>query len=61
MKRTTNNIFDIVRKELVQVALLQIHGGDGTSLSVFLGSLIEVSSVQFCLICSVMNQFFLYL
>ena len=52
MKRTTSATFSIDRKE-VQVALLQIHGGDGTYLSVLLGSLIEVSSVHFCLICSV--------
>ena len=49
MKRTTSATFSIDRKE-VQVALLQIHGGDGTYLLV---SLIEVSSVHFCLICSV--------
>ena len=49
MKRTTNAIFGIDRKELVQVAPLQIHGGDGAYLSVLLG----VSSVHFCLICSV--------
>ena len=43
----------LIKKELVQVALLQIHGGDGAYLSVLLGSLIGVSSVHFCLICSV--------
>ena len=32
MKRTTNAIFGIDRKELVQVALIQIHGGDGAHL-----------------------------
>ena len=53
MKRTTNAAFGFDRKELVQVALLQIHGGDGAYLSVLLGSLIGVSAVHFCLICSV--------
>ena len=40
MKKTTNAICDTGRKESVQVALLQIHGGDGAYLSVLLGSLI---------------------
>ena len=53
MKRTTNAVLGIDKEELVQVALLQIHGGDGAYLSVLLGSLIGVSSVHFCLICSV--------
>ena len=53
MKRTTNATFGIDRKEYVQVALLQIHGGDGAYLSVLLGSLIGVPSVHFCLICSI--------
>ena len=52
MKRTTNAIFVIDTEELVQVALLQIHGGDGAYLSVLLGSLIGVSSVHFCQMCS---------
>ena len=39
MKKTTNASFGIDKKELVQVALLQIHGG--------------VSSVHFFLICLV--------
>ena len=52
MKRTTNATFGTDGKELVQVALLQIHGGDGAYLSVLPGSLIGVSSVHFCLICS---------
>ena len=59
MKRTTNATFGIDRKELVQVALPQIHGGDGAYLSVLLGSLIGVSSVHFCLICSVRYTSFL--
>ena len=32
MKKTTNAISDTGRKESVQVALLQIHGGDGAYL-----------------------------
>ena len=32
MKKTTNAISGTGRKESVQVALLQIHGGDGASL-----------------------------
>ena len=42
MKKTTNATFEIDKKELVQVALLQIHGGDGAYLSVLFGSLIGV-------------------
>ena len=53
MKKTTKATFDIDKGDLVQVALLQIHGGDGAYLTVLLGSLIGVSSVDFCLICSV--------
>ena len=53
MKKTTNATFGIDTEELVQVALLQIHGEDGAYLLVALGSLIGVSSVHFCLICSV--------
>ena len=41
MKRTTNATFGIDKGELVQVALLQIHGGDGAYLSVLLGNLIR--------------------
>ena len=52
-KKKTNATFGIDEKELVQVALLQIHCGDGAHLSVLLGRLIGVSSVHFCLICSV--------
>ena len=52
MKKTTNAVSDTGRKESVQVALLQIHGEDGAYLSVLLGSLIGVSSVHFCRICS---------
>ena len=32
MKKTTNATFDIDKSELVQVAPLQIHGGDGAYL-----------------------------
>ena len=32
MKKTTNATFGIDKEELVQVALLQIHGGDGAYL-----------------------------
>ena len=53
MKMTTNATFGTDKGELVQVALLQLRGGDGAYLSVLLGFLIEVSSVHFCLICSV--------
>ena len=60
-KRTTNATFGTDRKELVQVALLQIRGGDGAYLLVLLGSLINVSSVHFCLICSVRFSGFSYI
>ena len=53
MKKTTNAISDTGGKELVQVALLHTHGGDGAYLSVLLGSLIGVSLLHFFLICSV--------
>ena len=52
MKKTTNAISDTGTKETVQVALLQTHGEDGASLLMFLGSLIGVSSVHFCQVCS---------
>ena len=52
MKKTTNAISDTGRKESVQVALLQIHGEDGAYLLMRLGSLIGVSSVHFCRMCS---------
>ena len=61
MKKKTNATFGIEEKGLVLVALLQIHGGDGAYLKVLLGSLIGVSSVHFCLICSVRYKFFFYL
>ena len=62
MKKTTNAISDTGRKELVQVALLQIHGEDGAYLLVLLGSLIGVSSVRFCQTCSARyTSFFLSL
>ena len=47
------------RKESVQVALLQTHGEDGAYLSVLLGSLIGVSSVHFCQMCSARYTIFL--
>ena len=50
MKKTTNATCGIDKGELVQVALLPIHGGDGAYLSVLLGSLIGVSLVHFFLI-----------
>ena len=52
MKKRTNATFGIDKGELVQVALLQIHGGDGACLTMLLGSLIGVS---------LMYQFFGYL
>ena len=61
-KKKTNATFGIDEKGLVQVVLLQILGGDGSLLLMLLGSLIGVSSVHFCLICSVRyTSFFLYL
>ncbi len=51
-KNKTDTTFGIDEKELVQVALLQIRGGDGSQLWLLFGSLIGVSSVHFCLICS---------
>ena len=56
MKRTTNATFGIDKEELVQVALLQIHGA---YLLVLLESLIGVSSVHFCLVCLVWFSSFL--
>ena len=52
MKKTTNAISETGRNESVQVALLQTHGEDGAYLSMLLGSLIGVSSVHFCQMCS---------
>ena len=52
MKKTTNAISDTGRKELVLFALLQTHGEDGASLLLLRGSLIGVSSVHFCQMCS---------
>ena len=60
-KKKTNAISDTGRKELVQVALLQIQGEDGAYLLVLLGSLIGVSSVHFCLMCSVWKTNFSYI
>ena len=54
MKKTTNATFGIDKCELVQVAFLQIHGGDGAHLLVLLGSLTGGSLVHFFLICSVL-------
>ena len=62
MKKTTNATFGSDRRESVQVALLQIHGGDGAYLKVLLGSLTGASSVHSCPICSVRyTSFFRYL
>ena len=52
-KKKTNATFGIDEKGLVQVVLLQILGGDGSSMRLLVGSLIGVSSVHFCLTCSV--------
>ena len=52
-KQKTNATIGIDRKELVQVALLQIRGGDGSLLRLLFGSLIGVSSVHSYPICSV--------
>ena len=52
MKKTANAISDAGRKESVQVALLQTHGEDGASLLMLRWSLIGVSSVHFCQMCS---------
>ena len=51
--QSTNATFGIDRKELVQVALFQIHDGDGAHLVVLLGCRIGGSSVHLFLICSV--------
>ena len=59
MKKTTNAISDTGRKESVQVALLQTHGEDGAILLIILGSLIGVSSVHFCQMCSARYTVFL--
>ena len=59
MKRTTNATFDIDQEELVQVVLLQIHGGNGAYLLMLLGNLIGVSSVHFCQMCSARYTSFL--
>ena len=60
MKRTTNATYGIDKEKLVQVALLQIDGGDGAYLSVLLGSLIGVSCVHFLPdLFSVIYQFIL--
>ena len=53
MKKTMNATFGIDKGELVQVALLLIHGGDGAYLQELVRSLIGVSLVHFFLICSV--------
>ena len=52
MKKTTNAISDTGREESVQVAFLQTHGEDGVSLLMLRGSLIGVSSMHFCQMCS---------
>ena len=60
MKKTTKAISDTGRKESVQVALLQTHGEDGAYLLMLLGSLIGVSSVHFCQMCSARYTSFSY-
>ena len=60
MKKTTNAISDTGKKESVQVALLQIHGEDG-AFCLLLGSLIGVSSVHFCQMCSARCTSFSYI
>ena len=37
---TTNATFDLDNKELVQVAFLQFHGGDGAYLQVLIGAVL---------------------
>ena len=59
MKKTTNTTFGIDQMELVQVALLQTHGEDGAYMLMLLGSLIGVSSVHFCQMCSARYTSFL--
>ena len=49
----TNATFGNDRKDLDQIALIQIHDGDDAQLFVFVGKMFGVSSVHFCLICSV--------
>ena len=61
MKKTTNAISDTGRLESVQVALLQTHGEDGAYLLLLLGSLIGVSSVHFCQMCSARFTSFSYI
>ena len=51
-KKTTNAISDTGRLESVRVALLQTHGEDGASFLMFRWSLIGVSSVHSCQMCS---------
>ena len=52
-KKKTDATFGTVEKRLVLVVLLLILGGNGASLLVLLGSLIGVSSVHSCPMCSV--------
>ena len=52
-KKKTNATFDTDENRLVQVDLLLVLGGGGSLLWLLFGSLIEVSSVHFCPICSV--------
>ena len=52
----------LVERNRCEVALLQTHGEDGAYLLMLLGSLIGVSSVHFCQMCSArLDQVFLYL
>ena len=60
-KKKTNATFGIDEKGWVLVVLLLILGGDGSLMWLRFGSLIGVSSVHFCPICSVRYQCFWYL
>ena len=60
-KKKTDATFIIDRKKSVLVVLLLIRGGDGSLMWLVLGSLIGVSSVHFCLMCSVRFSSFSYI
>ena len=51
MKKTTDAISDIAKKESVQIALLQTHGEDGAIWLMFRWSLHGVSSVHWVQMC----------
>ena len=52
MKKTADAISETGREGSMQVALLQTHGEDGASLLMLRWSLIGVSSLHFCQMCS---------